>query len=134
MKIMVVGGTGFLGYYTVLAALERGHQCGSLAIDDIPLDGWYPKEVDIHIGNIFEMDEDAIAREMEGYDAMIYSVGPDDRVTPPAPAYDFFHERLVEHCARTFRAARKAGVKRAVVYNSYFAAFDRLYPDKKLLG
>lgn len=132
MNILVVGGTGFLGYYTIQAALARGHQCGSLAIDDIPLGDWFPREVRLHIGNVFEMDEDAIAREMEGYDAMVYSVGPDDRVTPMAPAYDFFHERLVEHCAKTFRAARKAGVKRAVAYNSYFATFDRLHPEKKL--
>lgn len=132
MKIMIIGGTGFLGYYTAQAALKKGYQVGSLAIDDIPLAGWYPEEVEIKVGDVFQMSEDEIAEALKGYDAMVYSVGPDDRVTPPAPAYDFFHERLVEHCAKAFRAARKAGVKRSVVYNSYFACFDRLYPEKKL--
>lgn len=132
MKVMIIGGTGFLGYYTTLAALKHGHTVGSLSIDDIPLDGWYPPEVETRFGNVFTMPEDEIASALEGYDAMVYSVGPDDRVTPPAPAYDFFHERLVEHCAKTFRAARKAGVRRAVVYNSYFAAFDRMHPEKRL--
>ena len=132
MKIMIVGGTGFLGYYTTLAALAKGHSVGALSLDDIDLTGWFPEEVDVRFGDVFAMDEDAIAREFEGYDAMVYSIGPDDRVTPPAPAYDFFHLRLVEHCAKVFRAARRAGVRRAVVYNSYFATFDRLYPEKRL--
>ena len=60
---------------------------------------------------------------------MIYAVGPDDRYTPKAPAYDFFHFRLVDSVAKVFRAAEKAGVKKAVVYNSYFAYFDRKYPE-----
>ncbi len=132
MKIMVVGGTGFLGYYTVLAALKRGHKVASLSVDDIPLAGWFPPEADVRFGNVFAMREEEIAAAFEGYDAMAYSIGPDDRVTPPAPAYDFFHERLVEQCAKVFRAARSAGVRRAVVYNSYFATFDRMYPEKRL--
>ncbi len=132
MKIMIVGGTGFLGYYTTLAALQKGHSVGSLSLDDIDLTEWYPNTVDVRFGNVFTMSEDAIAHAFEGYDAMVYAIGPDDRVTPPAPAYDFFHERLVEHCTKVFRAARKAGVARAVVYNSYFATFHRMYPEKRL--
>ena len=132
MKIMIIGGTGFLGYYTALAALQNGHGVGSLSINDIPLEGWYPQEVDVRFGDVFAMGEQEIAKALNGFDAMVYAIGPDDRVTPQAPAYDFFHERLVEHCAKVFRAARKAGVKRAVVYNSYFATFGRMYPEKRL--
>lgn len=129
MKIMIVGGTGFLGYYTALDALKKGHKVGSLSLDDVNLKGWYPKEIDVKYGDVFELSEDELVPFFEGYDAVVYSVGPDDRITPPAPSYEFFHERLVEHCAKTLRAAERAGVKRAVVYNSYFAYFDRLYPD-----
>ncbi len=132
MKIMIVGGTGFLGYYSALSALERGHQVASLSIDDIDLTGWYPEEIVVKHGDVFKMTEEEFMAALEGYDALIYAVGPDDRVTPPAPAYDFFHERLVERPAVLFRAAKKAGIKRAAVCNSYFATFDRLYPEKKL--
>lgn len=130
MKIMIVGGTGFLGYYTALDALKKGHEVGSLALNDVNLEGWYPKEVAVNYGDVFELSEDELVSYFKGYDAMVYSVGPDDRITPPAPSYDFFHERLVEHCAKVCRAAERAGVKRCVVYNSYFAYFDRVYPDK----
>ncbi len=132
MKIMIVGGTGFLGYYSAKVALERGHQVGSLAVDDIDLKGWYPEEIEVKNGDVFTMGEDELMSAFEGYEALIYAVGPDDRVTPPAPAYEFFHERLVERPEVVFNAAKKAGIKRAVVFNSYFATYDRMFPEKKL--
>ena len=134
---MIVGGTGFLGYYTAKLALSKGYEVGSISIldDDLvnkDLDSWYPKEIDNHILDVFSCKEEELEELMKGYDYMIYSVGPDDRYTPKAPAYDFFHFRLVDSCAKAFRAAEKAGVKKAVVYNSYFAYFDRVHPELKL--
>ena len=132
MKIMIVGGTGFLGYYATKVALERGYEVGAFALDDVNLEGWWPKEVPVGHGDVFEMTEDELVPIFEGYDAFIYSVGPDDRYTPKAPSYDFFHGHLVEDCSKVFRAARRAGVKRSAVNNSYFAYFDRLLPEKGL--
>ncbi|MBR2696461.1 MAG: NAD(P)-dependent oxidoreductase [Parasporobacterium sp.] len=129
MKIMIVGGTGFLGYYATQAGLKKGHELASFSLNDVNLEGWWPKEVPNGFGDVFEMTEDELVPVFEGYDAMIYSVGPDDRVTPKAPSYDFFHKHLVTDCSKVFRAARRAGVKRSAVNNSYFAYYDRLYPD-----
>jgi nucleoside-diphosphate-sugar epimerase len=69
---------------------------------------------------------------MKGYDYMVYSVGPDDRITPPAPSYDFFRQRLVTAVGKVFLAAEKAGIKKAVVYNSYFTYFNQIYPQLQL--
>ena len=80
MKIMIVGGTGFLGNYTAQVALEHGHEVGSLSLDDIDLKGWYPEEIAVNYGDVFELSEDELVPFFEGYDAMVYSVGPDDRV------------------------------------------------------
>ncbi len=132
MKIMIVGGTGFLGYYATQVALKRGYEVGAFALDDVNLEGWWPKEVPVGHGDIFTMSEDELVPIFEGYDAFVYSVGPDDRYTPPAPSYDFFHGHLVTDASKVFRAARRAGVKRSVVNNSYFAYFDRVYPEKEL--
>ena len=136
-KIMIVGGTGFLGYYTAKLALEKGYEVGSISIldDDLvnkDLDSWFPKEIHSTILDVFSASEEEIAKAMEGYDYMVYSVGPDDRYTPKAPSYEFFHFRLVESCAKVFRAAEKAGVKKGVCFNSYFAYFDRRYPEMEL--
>lgn len=129
MKIMIVGGTGFLGYYATQTALDRGHEVASLSLDDVNLEGWWPKQVPTTFGDVFEMSEDELVPVFEGFDALVYSVGPDDRVTPKAPSYDFFHRHLVTDVAKVFRAARRAGVKRSEVNNSYFAYFDRLFPE-----
>ena len=132
MKIMIVGGTGFLGYHALLEALKRGHSVNALAIDDVELGDWYPKEVNVQYGDVFELTEENLQERFNGYDAIVYAVGPDDRITPPAPAYEFFHKRLVNVCKKVAIAARKAGVKKFVVLNSYFAYFDRIWPEKEL--
>jgi len=131
MKIIIVGGTGFLGYHALLAALDRGHSVDTLSIDDIELgDDWFPKEVNVRYGDVFKLSEDDLKETFTGYDAMVYAVGPDDRVTPPAPAYEFFHTRLVAACEKAVTAARRAGVKKCVILNSYFTYFDRIWPKK----
>ena len=131
-KLLILGGTGFLGYYSTMEALKRGYQVGSISLDDVNLEGWYPEEVNVKYADLFEISEDELVKLMKGYDYMIYSVGPDDRETPIAPAYDYFHRRLVTECAKCFRAAERAGIKKSVVFNSYFAFFDRRNPELKL--
>jgi len=132
MKVFIVGGTGFLGYYATLEFLKRGHSVSTLSIPDVELGSWFPKEVKVDYGDIFKMSHDDLVKVFKGFDAMVYAVGPDDRFTPKAPAYEFFHERLVEACTRVVIGARDAGVKRCVILNSYFAYFDRVWPKKHL--
>lgn len=132
MKIMIVGGTGFLGYHALLEALKRGHKANALAIDDVELGDWYPGEVNVQYGDVFELSEENLQESFAGYDAVVYAVGPDDRITPPAPAYEFFHAKLVKVVEKVAIAARKAGVKKFVLLNSYFAYFDRIWPEKEL--
>ena len=134
---MIIGGTGFLGYYTAKLALSKGYEVGSISIldDDLvnkDLDSWFPKEIKNTLLDVFTCSEEELEKAMKGYDYMVYAVGPDDRYTPKKPAYEFFHTRLVDACAKAFRAAEKAGVKKGVVYNSYFAYFDHRYPEMKL--
>lgn len=136
-KLMIVGGTGFLGYYTAKLALSKGYEVGSISIldDDLvnkDLDSWFPKEIKNTLLDVFTASEEELVEAIKGYDYMVYAVGPDDRYTPKAPAYEFFHYRLVDSVAKVFRAAEKAGVKKAVVYNSYFAYFDRNHPQMQL--
>ncbi len=131
-KLLILGGTGFLGYYSAMEALKRGYEVGSISLNDVNLEGWYPKEIKVQFTDLFETPEDELVDMMKGYDYMIYSVGPDDRETPQAPAYDYFHRRLVVECAKCFRAAERAGIKKSVCFNSYFAYFARRNPELKL--
>jgi nucleoside-diphosphate-sugar epimerase len=103
-----------------------------MAIKDIDLTGWFPECVTVDYGDVFTLSGEELEQRFAGYDALVYAVGPDDRVVPKAPAYEFFHERLVVACEKTVVSARKAGVKRCVILNSYFAFFDRQWPQKQL--
>jgi len=108
MKVIIVGDTGFLGYYAALEFLRRGHKVSSISIPDITLGSWYPKEIKSEYCDVFVTDEAELVKRLKGYDAIVYAVGPDHRIVPPAPAYPFYHERLVEACGKTISAERKA--------------------------
>jgi len=126
-NVFIVGGTGFLGYYSALEFLKKGIAVSSASIPDVELGDWFPKQINIVSENldVFTASEAELAEVLKGHDAIVYAVGPDDRYTPDAPAYEFFFDRLVTQCAKVLKAAKSVGVKRAVVLNSYFAYFDR---------
>lgn len=132
MNTFIVGGTGFIGYHSALEFLKRGHTVSTLSLPDITIGDWFPAEITMKHGNVFEMTEKQLVELFSGHGALVYAIGPDDRYTPPPPAYNFFHKMLVEKCGQIVAAAQKAGVKRCVVLNSYFAYFDRTFPEYKL--
>lgn len=129
MKVFVVGGTGFLGYHSTLELLKRGNKVSTISLPDIEVGKWFPSDVEVEHGNVFEMSDKRLMELFAGYDALVYAVGPDDRITPEGDAYEFFHQRLVEGCAKVVAAAREAGVKRCVVLGSYFAHFAKANPE-----
>lgn len=132
MKVFIAGGTGFIGYHSAMEFLQNGHSVTSLSLKDIDLGKWYPKEVDVNYGDVFEMSDKEMEKLVAGHDALLYAIGPDDRFVPEAPAYPYFYERLVTHPVRLAKAAKKAGVGKFVVCNSYFSYYHRLHPEKKL--
>ena len=118
MRVVIVGGTGFIGYYTALESLKRGYEVASLSIPDIDLGEWFPKNIRVEYENIFETTYDRLVNLFKGYDAIVYAVGPDDRITPDAPAYQFFHDRLVIACTRVVKAAKERKVPIRIGVNS----------------
>ncbi len=126
--VMIVGGTGLLGYHAALEFLKRGYRVSALALEDVDLDGWYPQAIHVVHEDIYHMSFASLQEVMKGHHAMVYAMGPDDRAVPQAPAKHFFKEKLVDTSARVFEAARRAGVKRSVLLGSYFHYFHRLRP------
>lgn len=131
-NVLIIGGTGFLGYHAGLVLLDRGYHVTALALPDIDLEGWFPSQIPVTYGDIFSMSHDEMGIHMNGFDFMVYAMGPDDRNTPDAPADVFFEEKLVQASTRVFESARKAGIKRAVLLGSYFSYFHRKWPHLKL--
>ncbi len=132
MKIIVIGGTGLLGHEAVNVALERGHEVTAMDINDAKAEEWFTKKATHIYGDVFKMSEEEICEKLKDYDALVYAVGPDDRIIPNEPFYEWNKPLLVDHCAKVFRAARKAGITKASLCSSYFLYFDRKFPEKKL--
>lgn len=144
-NVFICGGTGFLGYYSALEFIRKGAKIGVLALpNELTLSAdWWPKEIKVNYGMLFNLrpgDEtptvtkEELVKMFSGYDTLVYAVGPDDRMHTPkgVSGYDFFHKYLVEKVVPVFEAAKEAGVKKAVLLNSYFAYFDRIWPEKHL--
>ncbi len=144
-NVFICGGTGFLGYYSALEFIKKGAKIGVLALpNELTLSAdWWPKEIQVNYGMLFNLrpgDEtptvtkEELVKMFTGYDTLVYAVGPDDRMHTPkgVSGYDFFHKYLVEKVVPVFEAAKEAGVKKAVLLNSYFAYFDRIWPESHL--
>lgn len=132
MNVLVIGGTGFLGYYAVKEFLRRGHSVTILALPPMPAPGLFPDEVQIKLANLDDLSDDEVRALLRGQDGVVMAAGADDRIIPKAPAYPFFYHHNVEVSARLFRLAREAGVKRGALLSSYFAHFDRIWPHLRL--
>ncbi|MEA4812819.1 MAG: NAD-dependent epimerase/dehydratase family protein [Anaerolineaceae bacterium] len=132
MRTFIVGGSGFLGYYTVRELLARGHEVATVSLPPAPPPGVLPDEVKLSLADLNHMDDEEVLKLFEGNQALIYAAGVDDRVVPKAPAWDFFYQGNVAATERIIRLAKKAGIGRAVIFSSYFVAFNRMWPELKM--
>ena len=142
-KVFILGGTGFLGYYTTKELMERGYKVKTMALPPMPTDDLLPKEVECLLGNINELSDQEIIELLSDCEGFIYAAGADERIIPEAPALKFFYEANVLPTQRIARLAKEAGVKKFVIFGSYFAEFaERLpkfnlktqgYPNTRLL-
>jgi nucleoside-diphosphate-sugar epimerase len=127
MNVLLIGGTGFLGYYAVKELTKRGHQISILALPPLPAEGLFPVETKILLADLNTLSDEEVLKSLRGQDAVVYAAGADDRITPKAPAYPFFFKHNVEATRRLITLARQAGVKKAVVLGSYFVYFVRIW-------
>ena len=131
-SVIIIGGTGLLGYHAGLELLRRGYKVTALAIPDIELKEWFPEQITVIYSDLYSIGNDELSEYLDGFDCLVYAMGPDDRIVPDAPADAFFKEKLVQTSARIFEAARQAGIRSAVLLGSYFSYFHRKWPQLKL--
>jgi nucleoside-diphosphate-sugar epimerase len=142
-KIFVLGGTGFLGYYTTKELLARGYQVKTISLPPLPTDNLFPASVDIRLGDINKFSDKEIISLLSDCDGFIYAAGADERVVADKPAKRFYYEANVLPTQRLTKLAKKAGVKSLVIFGSYMSEFaekmpeiglkDQPYPNMRLL-
>ena len=131
-NVFILGGTGLLGYHTVQELLARDYNVSTVALPPMPAPELLPPEVECHLGDINDMTDETILEILKGKDMFIYAAGADERVLPDAPAAKFFYEANVIPTQRLAKLAKEAGVKKFVVYGSYFAYAAEQWPELDL--
>lgn len=132
MNVLIIGGTGFLGYHAANELIAKNHRVTVFGLPPAPANGLFPSKVEIHLGNLDDMSDDDLIALFKGKDAIVFAAGADDRVTPRKPAYPFFKKYNVDSVHRVYTLAKQAGVKKGIVLGSYFAYFNRIWPELKL--
>ncbi len=128
-KIFILGGTGFLGYYTTKELLKNGYEVKTMALPPMPTKDLLPEGVECSLGNINELEDNDIISLLSDCDGFIYTAGADERIIPKKPAMKFFYEANVLPTQRLARLSRLAGVKNFIIFNSYFAEFAECLPE-----
>ncbi len=131
MKVLIIGGTGFLGYHAALECVRRGHHVTAIA-RSTPQHTLFPDTVSLQLADVNQITDSELKRLLAGHDAVVYAAGMDTSTPHPKPAYAFFYRENVLACTRLFTIAREVGVTRGVILGSYFNTIDRLRPELRL--
>lgn len=132
MKILMIGGTGLLGSEAARELIARGHTVRTLALPPLPPAGVLPPELDVALRNYLDLTDDELRAELAGCEGFVFAAGIDERVEGPAPIYELFAKYNIAALDRMLRIAKQEGVRRSVVFGSYFAYFDKLWPAMHL--
>lgn len=131
-RVVVIGGTGFLGFHTIKTFRQHGWQTTAIGLPQKQPADHLPDDVQVHYLDIEGVDDRQIIHLLSDHDALIYAAGLDDRHTPEKPAYPVFRRANVDVPLRVLGLAKEAGIQRAVVFGSYFYHFARRWPELKL--
>ena len=75
MNVLVIGGTGFVGYHAVQEFLRRGHCVTVLALPPMPTDDLLPPDVIIRLADLNELPDEDVRALLQGQDALVYGQG-----------------------------------------------------------
>lgn len=125
-RVVVVGGSGFLGRHIVTALAERGYE-------PVVLSRHLVAGRASLVGDATTMSVDAWSQALAtGTEAVVFAAGADASYIPSAPAKDYFDQGNVEPVRRMAEAARAAGCRQIVLCGSYFATMAREHPELRL--
>ena len=105
VKVLVTGGTGFVGTHVVNRLLQRGHAVAVLARNPEKTRNRYSRPVEAVAGNV--LDPASLARAAAGRDALVHLVGIINE--KGAQTFDRMHREATENATE---AARAAGIRR----------------------
>lgn len=134
MRVLVIGGTGFIGYHAVRALQSSGEEVVVMCRDIASVTELFGAGVCAIPGDIGKLQSDDYRELLDGFDAVVFAAGVDERSEVQGDAEDYFHRANVVPCEALFKAIPQTRVRRAVLLNSIFAWYDHQRPDMQLAG
>lgn len=128
MKVVIIGGTGLLGWFTCMELLERGHHVVAVGLNE-PERGSMPDTVETVVMDINSASNEDLSRLLDGADVLVHAAGADGRAMYDRPAIEGFRESNVQPFERLLPQMRRNGVARLVIFGSYYTALDRMHPE-----
>lgn len=124
MKVIMIGGMGFLGYFTCKQLVAAGHEVTAVGLETPP-EGSMPTGVGSAICNVDACSDDELARLLDGADCVIHAAGADGRFSDKAPVIDAYRARNVRPIERLVPIMKSSGAKNLVIFGSYYTALAR---------
>lgn len=128
LRVVMIGGTGFLGYFTCRALAARGHEVIAVGLPD-PDPPSAPPGVRVTALDTDKAGESELDRLLAGADVLIHAAGADGRACARPPALEAFARRNVDPFFRLLPAMKRAGADRLVILGSYYTAIARQQPE-----
>lgn len=132
MKVMIIGGTGLLGFETAKLLAKDNHEIISFALPPKPTHLQIPPEMELVFQNYLNLTDDELLNYMKGCEGLVFAAGIDERVEGPAPIYDLYYKYNIEPLKRLLPLAKLAGISNVVIYGSYFSYFNKIWPKLEL--
>jgi len=132
MKVFIAGGTGLIGAKAAELLISHGHEVTSIALPPLPQNAGIPKEMKLTFKNYMDISDFDLQSLFSGMDIFIFASGVDERVEFSHPVYQSYQKYNIDPLQRMLSAAKKAGVKKAIVLGSYFSYFAKTWKDLNL--
>lgn len=87
MRVMMIGGTGYLAYFTTAELPDRGRSVLAIGLGE-PVPGAMPEGVETLSLDTDAADLDALVEPVRGADVVIHAAGADGRFPGPAPVIE----------------------------------------------
>jgi dihydroflavonol-4-reductase len=121
MRVMITGGTGFVGYHTTMALLEAGHKVSLLVRSVDKMLNMYGEKRNIRYTRGDICDAASVKKAMKGCDAVIHTAA---MVSTNASDAERVYKSNVEGARTVIGSAIEAGMESIIHVSSVTALFD----------
>ncbi|MFC0541432.1 NAD-dependent epimerase/dehydratase family protein [Kutzneria chonburiensis] len=129
MKVLLVGGTGFVGHHIVHKLLRQGHEVSVLG--RTPSEH-LPAAAVFHTGDVNRLTDDELTDLLAGHDGVVHAATAAVYSPLNIDTAAYYRASNVEPVVRLLAAARRAGCDRSVLLGSFYATMHRQHPESRL--